>query len=271
MTRASGTPAHSAAAAANRAPPHGPGPPARGGARARSAGSSSLAKIDVTWRSTARSETNSASAMPRLERPAAIPSRTSRSRGGQRLERAAAPADHRGDDLRVQHRPAAGDAGDRGREALDLGDPVLEQVADARRAALEQLARVALLEMRGEHEHAHLRELLARMRAACRPSSVCSGGMRTSTMATSGRCARTLRSRSSRSPAWPTTSKPDSSSSRTMPARSRTESSPTTTRSGSSTPGSRRRARVSNCVTGGYMPPKLRLDGLARNRRDGWI
>src|ERR1700754_2772610 len=95
--------------------------------------------------------------------------------------------------------------------------------------------------------------------------------MRTSTIATSGRWARTLRSRSSRSPAWPTTSKPDSSSRRAVPARSRTESSPMTTRRGSSTPGSSRRARVSNCVTGGYMPPKLRLDGRARNRRDGWV
>ena len=40
------------------------------------------------------------------------------------------------------------------------------------------------------------------------PSSVWVGGMRTSTMATSGLCARTFRSRSSASPAWPTTSKP---------------------------------------------------------------
>src|SRR5215218_8451505 len=109
------------------------------------------------------------------------------------------------------------------------------------------------------------------MRAACRPSSEWSGGMRTSISTTSGRCARTLRSRSSRSPAWPATSKPDSSSRRAVPARSRTESSPMTTRRGSSTPGSSRRARVSNCVTGGYMPPKLRLDGRARNRRDGWV
>src|SRR4051794_15964098 len=109
------------------------------------------------------------------------------------------------------------------------------------------------------------------MRAACRPSSLWPGGMRTSIRTTSGRCARTLRSRSSRSPAWPTTSKPACSSTRTVPARSRTESSAMTTRKGSSTPGSRRSARVSNCVTGGYMPPKLRLDGRPRNRRDGWV
>ena len=55
-----------------------------------------------------------------------------------------------------------------------------------------------------------------------------------------------------------------------MPARSSTESSPMTTRSGSSMPGWRRRARVSNWVTGGYMPPKLRLDA-ARAKPAGWL
>ena len=58
--------------------------------------------------------------------------------------------------------------------------------------------------------------------------------MRTSTIATSGLWALTLRSRSSASPAWPTTSIPASSSSRATPARSRTESSASTTRTGPS-------------------------------------
>ena len=60
------------------------------------------------------------------------------------------------------------------------------------------------------------------------PSSVWVGGMRTSTIAASGLCARTFRSRSSASPACPTTSKPASSSRRTSPSRSSTESSATT-------------------------------------------
>src|SRR3954451_2922292 len=68
------------------------------------------------------------------------------------------------------------------------------------------------------------------VRAARRPSSVCVGGIRTSTTATSGLWAPTFRIRSSASPAWPTTSKPDSSSRRTRPSRRRTESSATTTR-----------------------------------------
>src|SRR5256885_9560064 len=54
--------------------------------------------------------------------------------------------------------------------------------------------------------------------------------MRTSTIATSGLCARTFRRRSSGSPAWATTSKPASSSRRTTPSRNRTESSAITTR-----------------------------------------
>ena len=60
-----------------------------------------------------------------------------------------------------------------------------------------------------------------------------SGGIRTSTIATSGLCARTFRSRSSASPAWPTTSKPASSSSRAAPSRRSTASSAITTRMGS--------------------------------------
>ena len=64
-----------------------------------------------------------------------------------------------------------------------------------------------------------------------------------SVTATSGLCARTLRSRSSASDAWPTTSKPASSSSRARPARSRTESSAITTRMRvACQPGGRRRS-----------------------------
>src|ERR1700759_2780327 len=66
--------------------------------------------------------------------------------------------------------------------------------------------------------------------AARRPSSVWSGGICTSTIATSGRWAATLRRRSSASPAWATTSKPASDSRRLSPSRRSTWSSPTTTR-----------------------------------------
>ena len=66
--------------------------------------------------------------------------------------------------------------------------------------------------------------------AARRPSSVLVGGIRMSTTATSGRWAKTLRSRSSASPACATTSKPESRSRRTIPSLKSTESSATTTR-----------------------------------------
>ena len=59
---------------------------------------------------------------------------------------------------------------------------------------------------------------------------MCVGGMRMSTTATSGWCMRTLRTRSSAVPAWATTSKPQSESSRATPSRRSTESSASTTR-----------------------------------------
>ena len=46
--------------------------------------------------------------------------------------------------------------------------------------------------------------------AAWRPSSVWVGGIRMSTIATSGACSRTAASRAPASPAWATTSKPAS-------------------------------------------------------------
>src|SRR3954447_21660222 len=56
-----------------------------------------------------------------------------------------------------------------------------------------------------------------------------------STTATSGRWASALRRNASASPAWLTTSKPPSASSRAIPSRMRTSSSPMTTRTGSDT------------------------------------
>ena len=71
-------------------------------------------------------------------------------------------------------------------------------------------------------------------RAARRPSSVSSGGIRMSTIATSGWWARTLRSSSSASPACADDlDRRPRSSSRATPSRSSTESSAITTRMGS--------------------------------------
>src|SRR5262245_15886650 len=67
--------------------------------------------------------------------------------------------------------------------------------------------------------------------AATNPSSMFLGGMRTSTIATSGVCERTLSRRSSASTARPTTTCPASSSRDAIPSRKRAWSSATTTRS----------------------------------------
>jgi hypothetical protein len=66
--------------------------------------------------------------------------------------------------------------------------------------------------------------------AARSPSSVCVGGMRTSTMAISGRSAAAAAISPGPSPTVPTTWKSPSASSRSSPARSSTASSAITTR-----------------------------------------
>ena len=78
---------------------------------------------------------------------------------GERLERvvAAAPAEHVGDDRRVEHRPAGGDAPHGVGEQLEVGHAVLEQVADALGVVADQVDRVALLRVLAEHEHADVR------------------------------------------------------------------------------------------------------------------
>ena len=74
---------------------------------------------------------------------------------GQRVERilAAAAAEQQRHDLRVERRAAAGDAAHRVGERVHVGDAVLEQVAGALGRLREQLERVGLLDVLGEHEH----------------------------------------------------------------------------------------------------------------------
>ena len=105
------------------------------------AGHAELGEDAVTCFSTACGVTTSFSAMPLFERPSAISSSTSRSRGVSVVERvvAAAPAEHVRDDRRVEHRAARGDAAHRLREAAEVRDAVLEQVADALGAVADQV------------------------------------------------------------------------------------------------------------------------------------
>src|SRR5215213_10827873 len=71
--------------------------------------------------------------------------------GGQGVG-AAAAAEELGDDLGVDGRAALADPADGGQELADIGDPVLEQVADPPGAAGEQVAGVALLDVLGEDQ-----------------------------------------------------------------------------------------------------------------------
>ena len=144
-----------------------------------------------------------------------------------------AAAQHAADDLGVERAAARRDAGDRVDERVDVADALLEQVADAlgagrrsgpARSAPRSTARARARRSPGSRWRSSS--------AARSPSSVRSGGICTSTTATSGRCASALRSRSSASPACATTSKPASVRSRAMPSRSSTSSSPMTMRSG---------------------------------------
>ena len=198
-------------------------------------GRSSLEKIEVTCFSTARSVTTSASAMALLERPSAISPSTSRSRavrlssGSSRRRR---PEQQR-DDLGVQRGAAVGDAAHGVGERVHVGDAVLEQVARALGGLRQQVQRVGLLDVLGEHEHAGVR-------AARRGSGARRAGPRRCAWAASARprprrracgrrpCAsgprrrRPGRRRRSRTPR----------AGGTRPSRRRTESSATTTRRG---------------------------------------
>ena len=110
----------------------------------------------VTCFSTARGEMKSRCPIAWFDRPSAISSSTSRSRGESRCDRIVAPvaADELGDDERVERRAALGDPPDGGRELVDVGDAVLEQVPEPVRAVGEQLDGVGVRDVLGEDEHA---------------------------------------------------------------------------------------------------------------------
>ena len=132
----------------------------------------------MTCFSTARSVTTSSAAIAALERPSAISPSTSRSRGvssSSGSSRALA-AEHLRDDLGVERRAAAADAAHRVGERVDVGDPVLEQVAEPLGALGEQLARVGDLDVLGEHEDADLGQLGADL--ARRPQALVGVGRR---------------------------------------------------------------------------------------------
>src|SRR4051812_10370381 len=137
-------------------------------------GRSSFVRTPRTCPSTVRSGRKSRPAMPPFVRPPARPlgeegpprdATVRQSLGHQRQHLALAPrqrsqrvllaADQRGDDLRVECRPAGGDARGRVEEVRDVEDAVLEQVAEAALGGEPDGARQ--LDVLREHEHAHVR------------------------------------------------------------------------------------------------------------------
>ena len=82
---------------------------------------------------------------------------------GQGVERPALPsaAEHLGDDLGVEDRAAVIDPAHRVDEAVDLGDPVLEQVADPLAARAQEVDRIVLLDVLREDEDPGPGQLLA--------------------------------------------------------------------------------------------------------------
>ena len=99
------------------------------------------------------------SAIPRLDLPSAMSASTWCSRGGERLQRVvlAAPAHHQRHDLGIERRPALGHPAHRVGERVDVGHPVLEQVADAPGVLADEVQRVGLVAKLGEHEDPDLR------------------------------------------------------------------------------------------------------------------
>src|SRR5713226_5401504 len=108
----------------------------------------------VTCFSTPRSVRNTRAAIAEFDSPSAINSSTSRSRAlNSPIVVAAAPAHELRDNAGVERGAALGDSLDRGDEVGEVVHPVFQQIADPFGAVLQQLERVALLDVLREHEH----------------------------------------------------------------------------------------------------------------------
>ena len=168
-----------------------------------------------------------------LERPSAIRASTSRSRALSTSSGlgAALARDQQPHDRRVECRAALRNAPHGLGEVVDVGDAVLEQVADALGALGQELHRVLGSACCESTTTPTAGVRLADGGAARTPSSVCVGGMRMSTTATSGLSELMACIRSTAFSAWATTSKPASASTRATPSRMRAESSAIATRS----------------------------------------
>ena len=131
--------------------------------------------------------------MPAFERPSAISASTSRSRGDRTSSGSSTPlgGDELLDERGIDDRAALDDPLERVDELVDVGDAALQQVAAAaRRSASSSVAcstwtcaESTTIAVSGNSSRIDA--------AASRPSVVCVGGIRMSTIARSGRCSRT--------------------------------------------------------------------------------
>ena len=188
------------------------------------------------WRtcvSTVFGVTNRRPPIPRSVSPSAISARTSRSRGvsSSRGESGPCPADEPSDELRVDDDPAFADTAHRVGQLTAVEHAVLEQVAAAFVAPLEQSERVLRFDVLREDENPDVRP--ARANRLCRDEALV-GMRRRHADVDDGDVGRlcldaTARARSADA-TFATTSKPPSVSTRATPSRRSTESSATTTR-----------------------------------------
>ncbi|MBP3076138.1 hypothetical protein WP39_01405 [Streptomyces sp. 604F] len=162
----------------------------------------------------------------------------------QRLQHAALPGcqtgqrvgtggadDQPSHDLRVDGRAAGVDALQGVEELLDLGDPVLEEVADPFGTVRDELCGVSAFQVLREDENAHLGPAAADLDGGSHALvGVGGGGIRMSVTTTSGGFAATSLSSDSAVPTAARTTWPSSARRRTRPSLSRVESSARMTR-----------------------------------------
>ena len=119
---------------------------------------------------------------------------------GQPGDRVAAAHHQLADHLGVEHGAAGRDPLQRGEEVVDVGDPVLEQVADPAPAAGEQVVGVGHLDVLRQHQHPRLRPLPAYLDRS--PQPLVGVGRRHPDVhqARSGRCSSTAATKAGPSP-----------------------------------------------------------------------
>ena len=171
--------------------------------------------------------------MPAFERPSAMSASTSRSRGAQLGERIVARAGPRRAPGRAPGRRPSRPSAIRSSvstKLVDVGDPALQQVADAagRRRAAPSRARPRRAPRAGGSPIVGISARIAR--AASSPSVVCVGGMRMSTITRSGRARGQARAARRRRRPDQRPRSPDRSSRLAIPSRRSTSSSATARR-----------------------------------------